>query len=141
MDDTLYNVIGGEYADTSFTKLADGATTERFGPMPRSAAMVLWRSLSAKSVDNCMVRYYVRAVDEAVTERWFVAGGEYADTTFHQIVPGGKLEVYGPYDDRQQALAVWRAITGKTVDDAHQRYDIVSEARLEALKKQSAPNS
>jgi len=135
MDRTRYNVIGGEYADTSFTELAPGAVQQRFGPLPHGEAMAMWRSLSAKSVDNCMIRYYVRAIEEEHDDEWFVVGGEYADTSFHKIAAGQQLEVYGPYKDRQQALAVWRAITGKTVDDAHHRYDIVDEERLEAMKK------
>jgi len=77
----------------------------------------------------------VRAIEEEHDDEWFVVGGEYADTSFHKIAAGQQLEVYGPYKDRQQALAVWRAITGKTVDDAHHRYDIVDEERLEAMKK------
>jgi len=97
--------------------------------------MAMWRSLSAKSVDNCMVRYYVRAIEEEDEEQWFVAGGEYADTNFNKIAKGEKLEIYGPYGDRQQAVAVWRAITGKTVDDAHHRYDIVNAPRLDEMKK------
>jgi len=135
MNRTRYNVIGGEYADTSFTALAPGAVQQRFGPLPHEEAIALWRSLSSKSVDNCMIRYYVRAIEEESDEAWFVAGGEYADTGFHKIAAGQKLEVYGPYTDRQQALAVWRAMTGKTVDDAHHRYDIVDQARLAEMKK------
>jgi len=135
MERTRYNVIGGEYADTSFTDLAPGAVQQRFGPLPHAEAMALWRSLSAKSVDNCMIRYYVRAIEEEDQEQWYVAGGEYADTSFHKIAVGEKLEIYGPYAERPQALAVWRAITGKTVDDAHHRYDIVNAARLEEMKK------
>lgn len=135
MVETRYNVIGGEYADTSFTILATGTVQQRFGPLSHQEAMSLWRSLSSKSVDNCMVRYYVRAIDEDAAEEWFVAGGEYADTSFHKIATGQKLEIYGPYLDRQQALVVWRAITSKTVDDALHRYDIVNAPRLEELKK------
>jgi hypothetical protein len=135
MERTRYNVIGGEYADTSFTDLAPGAVQQRFGPLTHDEAMAMWRSLSAKSVDNCMIRYYVRAIEEEEQEQWFVAGGEYADTSFGKIAKGQKLEVYGPYGDRNQALAVWRAITGKTVDDAHHRYDIVNAPRLDEMKK------
>ena len=137
MNNTRYNVIGGEYADTSFTEMAPGAVQQRFGPMSHDEAMVMWRSLSARSVDNCMVRYYVRAIEEEEQEQWFVAGGEYADTSFHKIASGEKLEVYGPYEDRAHALVVWRAITGKTVDDAHHRYDIVTAERLAAMKAQA----
>jgi hypothetical protein len=135
MAETKYNVIGGEYADTSFTTLAPGTVQQRFGPLSHAEAMAMWRSLSAKSVDNCMVRYYVRAIEEEATEEWYVVGGEYADTSFHKIAVGHKLEIYGPYYDRQQALVVWRAITSKTVDDALHRYDIVNSDHLEDLKK------
>jgi ABC-type transporter Mla MlaB component len=136
MNRTKYNVIGGEYADTTFTSLAPGAVQQRFGPLPHDEAVALWRSLSAKSVDNCMIRYYVRAIEEEDDEQWFVVGGEYADTSFSKMAPEQELEVYGPYQDRQQALAVWRAITSKTVDDAHHRYDIVDIQRLDQMKKQ-----
>jgi len=135
MAETKYNVIGGEYADTSFTELAPGTVQHRFGPLTHAEAMAMWRSLSAKSVDNCMVRYYVRAIEEEAEEQWFVAGGEYADTSFRKIATGLKLETYGPYADRKQALAVWRAITSKTVDDALHRYDIVTGERLEEMKR------
>lgn len=135
MVETRYNVIGGEYADTSFATLAPGTVQQRFGPLSHHEAMALWRSLSSKSVDNCMVRYYVRAIEEDAAEEWYVAGGEYADTSFHKITAGQKLEIYGPYQERQQALVVWRAITSKTVDDALHRYDIVNSPRLEDMKK------
>ncbi|HEY1720872.1 MAG TPA: DUF4170 domain-containing protein [Magnetospirillaceae bacterium] len=135
MVETRYNVIGGEYADTSFATLAPGTVQQRFGPLSHGEAMSLWRSLSAKSVDNCMVRFYVRAIEEDAIEAWFVAGGEYADTSFHKIATGLKLEIYGPYQDRKEALVVWRAITAKTVDDALHRYDIVNGGRLEEMKK------
>lgn len=134
---TRYNVIGGEYADTTFTQLAPGTAAQRFGPLTYAEAMAMWRSLSAKFVDNCMVRYYVRAIEEHGAEQWFVAGGEYADTGFVKIAMGRELEVYGPYDNRQHALVVWRAITGKTVDDAHHRYDVVTPERLEEMKRSS----
>ncbi len=139
MAETLFNVIGGEYADTSFTALVEGVVAERYGPMPRVEAMALWRSLSAKSVDNCMVRYYVRAVEEHPAEEWFVAGGEYSATDFSHLAKGRELEVFGPYTDRAQALAVWRAITAKTVDDALCRYDIVTGDRLRQLRVQTLP--
>jgi len=135
MVETKYNVIGGEYADTSFTTLAPGTVQQRFGPFSHAEALAMWRSLSAKSVDNCMVRYYVRANEEEAVEEWYVVGGEYADTSFRKIANGHKLEIYGPYYDRQQALVVWRAITSKTVDDALHRYDIVNAERLEDVKK------
>lgn len=137
MAETRYNVIGGEYADTSFTTLALGTVQQRFGPLSHAEAMALWRSLSARSVDNCMVRYYVRAIEEDEAEQWYVAGGEYSDTSFQRIASGHQLEVYGPYGDRAQALAVWRAITAKTVDDALHRYDIINGPRLAELKRQA----
>ena len=66
-----------------------------------------------------------------------MVGGEYADTSFNKIASGHKLEIYGPYSDRQQAIVVWRAITSKTVDDALHRYDIINGPRLAELKRQA----
>lgn len=53
-------VVGGEYADTSFTEPAAGTTLERHGPFEETEARNLWRSLTGKTVDNAMVRYDIR---------------------------------------------------------------------------------
>ena len=124
-----YYVVGGEYADTSFTIIAPGHTEERFGPFGEHEAHICWRALTGKTVDNAMVRYFIRADEEATSDAWYVVGGEYADTTFQVIAPGKNKEVQGPFS-RQEALNKWRELTGKTVDSALTRYDMCTGEEL-----------
>lgn len=57
-------VIGGEYADTEFEKLAQGRAEERLGPFPTwEAARNAWASRAFATVDDCHSRY--RIVEEA----------------------------------------------------------------------------
>ena len=128
-----YYVIGGEYADTNFSKIAAGKAEERYGPFLEKEAYDTWRALTGRTVDNALIRYRVKPADDAPDAEWYVVGGEYSSTAFDSIVQGGKLEVYGPFA-RPEALAVWRAITGKTVDNAMCRYDIVTAEEAEKLK-------
>lgn len=128
-----YYVVGGEYADTKFTQIAAGHKEERFGPFDEHEAHVCWRALTGKTVDNAMVRYFIRADDDVVGDEWFVVGGEYADTSFDTVAAGKTLESYGPYP-RGEALNKWRELTGKTVDNAMVRYDLCTAAELQTLK-------
>ncbi len=116
-------VVGGEYADTSFEKIVDGEDPEVYGPFPEREAKEFWRSITGKTVDNAMVRYFLEPAEQPNKKIYWVVGGEYADTTFTTIVEGQELEVYGPFENRE-ALGFWRGITAKTVDDALVRYDI-----------------
>ncbi len=129
MPQRRYYVVGGEFADTSFAVIAHGGDEERYGPFSEVEALAVWRALSAKTVDNALVRYRLRPAEEVEGDEWYVAGGEYADTTFSRIAEGRKLETYGPFR-RAEALAVWRAISAKAMDDALARYDIVTAERL-----------
>lgn len=61
-----------------------------------------------------------------MAKKYYVVGGEYADTGFTQIAAGHKEERYGPFDE-QEAHVCWRALTGKTVDNAMCRYFIRSD--------------
>ncbi len=128
-----FYVIGGEYADTTFQQIAAGKSEERHGPYAEKEAHDVWRALTGKTVDNALIRYRVKPAEESGADRWYVAGGEYASTDFKRIADGHKLETYGPYS-RPEALAVWRAITGKTVDNAMARYDIVTPEEMDVLK-------
>jgi hypothetical protein len=136
MASRTYYVIGGEYADTNFDVIAPGTTEERYGPFSEKEAHDTWRALTGKTVDNALVRYRIKPGDEVSDQVWFVAGGEYADVDFARIAPGQKLETYGPFV-RAEALAVWRAITAKTVDSALTRYDIVTAEELAVIRKSS----
>jgi hypothetical protein len=136
MYDGKFYVIGGEYADTSFTEIASGHEEERHGPYSENEARDVWRALTGKTVDNALIRYRIRPEHEVLGEVWFVAGGEYADTGFNKLAAGHGLECYGPYS-RPEARAVWRALTGKTVDNAMIRYNIVTAEALEAMRRSS----
>jgi len=63
--------------------------------------------------------------------KFYVVGGEYADTGFAVIANGQDEERYGPYTEGE-AKIVWRALTGKTVDNALVRYRIRPESELVA---------
>lgn len=129
-----YYVVGGEYADTQFTQIAPGHQEERFGPFDEREAHVCWRALTGKTVDNAMIRYFIRSEEgEAAGSDWFVVGGEYADTSFEVIATGKQLESYGPFA-RQEAMNKWRELTGKTVDNAMVRYDLCSTDDLLSRK-------
>ncbi|MBF0374998.1 MAG: DUF4170 domain-containing protein [Alphaproteobacteria bacterium] len=126
-------VVGGEYADTSFSNIADGLTEERYGPFTEKDAHDFWRGITAKTVDNALVRYVIRREGDQGGREWFVVGGEWADTSFGRIAPDHRLEVYGPLD-RAEAMSFWRGITAKSVDNALARYDVVTGDEVEHLK-------
>ncbi len=136
MSDGKFYVVGGEYADTGFAEIANGLEEQRFGPYDEREARDIWRALTGQTVDNALVRYRIRPEAEVVEGSWYVVGGEYADTDFCKLAPGQKLESYGPLP-RAEARAVWRALTGKTVDNAMVRYNIVGADALEGLKRSS----
>lgn len=128
-----YYVVGGEYADTSFSIIAAGSKEERFGPFDESGAHVCWRALTGKSVDNAMVRYFVRCDDEVGSDDWYVVGGEYADSGFETLAAGRKLESHGPFP-RKDAIDKWRELTGKTVDNAMMRYRLCTTEELKQIR-------
>lgn len=123
MTDQKFYVVGGEYADTSFRDLADGGEPEVHGPLPEREAKNFWRTITAKTVDNAMIRYVLKAEEEINGKIYWVVGGEYADTTFMHPAEGKGIEAYGPFE-KGEALDYWRSITAKTVDNAMVRYNI-----------------
>lgn len=129
---TKYFVVGGEYADTSFTQIAAGEQEQSFGPFSEKDAHDFWRSITGRTVDNAMVRYRIRPDAALAGKSYYVVGGEYADTSFSRIADGKTLQVHGPFT-RPEALDHWRAITGKTVDCAMTRYDIATEEEVKEL--------
>ena len=61
---THYWVVGGEYADTAFKKLAHGGKEERVGPFDSyGAAKAAWQARAWATVDSANTRY--RIVKEA----------------------------------------------------------------------------
>jgi len=129
----VFYVVGGEYVDTTFREIAPGHTEQRMGPFTQQEALNIWRGLTGKTVDNALVRYFVRQEEDAVPDQWLVVGGEYSDTTFKTLAVGAKLEVHGPYV-RAHAMDKWRELTGKTIDSAVTRFEIIEEAELEVFK-------
>ena len=59
--------------------------------------------------------------------RYWVVGGEYADTSFQSFAPGAREERYGPFGNYREAYAAWSARARATVDDATIRYRILAE--------------
>lgn len=123
MAEQQYFVIGGEYADTSFETPASGVELEKRGPYSEAEATKIWRALTAQSVDNAMVRFFLKPADEALGKKYWVVGGEYSDSKFTTLSPGKELEVYGPFE-KWEAQGFWRGLTAKSVDDALVRYEI-----------------
>jgi len=57
-DKTEFFVIGGEYTNTSFTKLS--GKLESFGPFSTfDEAYKKWRAVSFLKIDNCHTRYEI----------------------------------------------------------------------------------
>jgi hypothetical protein len=59
--------------------------------------------------------------------RYWVIGGEYADTSFELIAGGAEEERIGPFDSYEAAKAEWQARAWASVDSAHSRYRIEEE--------------
>jgi hypothetical protein len=128
-----FYVVGGEYADTNFSTPAAGSKLESHGPFYSEAeAQAFWRDITGKSVDNAMVRYFIKSVIQE-ENNYFVIGGEYADTTFTKIMDGKKLEKYGPFSE-DDARLFWRGITSQTVDSCTHRYSIATKEKVEKLE-------
>ena len=53
-------VVGGEYRNTDFKDLADGAELEEYGPFHTyEAARKEWQARNMAKIDNAMVRYRI----------------------------------------------------------------------------------
>jgi hypothetical protein len=124
-----YWVVGGEYTDTDFRQVVDGGAEERLGPFDSyQAAHASWAARSWATVDSATRRY--RIVEERGPEtpkRFWVIGGNYADTGFRNLVAGAQEERYGPFATYNAAHADWQTRSWATVDSATQRYRIVEE--------------
>ena len=129
-----YWVVGGEYVDTSFTKLAPGKAEERLGPFDSyNEAQKVWSGRAWATVDSAQTRYML-LVEEVGTEAatlYWVVGGEYADTSFSKPAPGKRLERIGPFKSQEEAHKVWQGKAWLTVDDALCRYRIEIETHTE----------
>ena len=53
---SMFYVVGGEYTDSTFTKLA--GIEERYGPFPETEIDMQWRGITMRTVDNYLFRYH-----------------------------------------------------------------------------------
>ncbi len=60
--------------------------------------------------------------------RYWVIGGEYADTRFERLAPGAREERHGPFASYPEAYRTWQARARATIDDALVRFRIVDDA-------------
>ncbi len=118
----MFWVVGGEYADTSFTKIAGDGQETREGPYGDiEEARTVWKGLSMASVDNAHIRY---RIEREGAEAFWVIGGTYTDTDFATLAAGLSEERLGPFPSRKEAMDVWRGKAWASVDDGFVRYRI-----------------
>lgn len=126
-----YWVVGGEYTDTHFREIAGGGSEARYGPFATAAAAEAeWSRRSWAMVDNCNIRF--RIVEEAGEPKhlkYWVVGGEYIDTSFHEIIGGGAETWAGPFAKLKDAEAEWSRLSWSHVDNCNARYRIVEAAK------------
>ena len=65
-------------------------------------------------------------------QQYWVVGGEYTDTRFHNTVGGDETWI-GPFDSYEAAMAEWSKHAWQSVDDCHTRY------RIESIDKDAPP--
>jgi hypothetical protein len=59
--------------------------------------------------------------------RYWVIGGEYADTRFERLAPGAREERHGPFASYADAYRTWQARARAIIDDALVRFRIAEE--------------
>lgn len=117
-----YWVVGGLYADTAFTKIAEGGAETRLGPFDDyDQARAVWRAKAMETVDDAHARF---SIEKESHDEFWVIGGKYTDTDFHQLADGGAEERYGPFDTQEAAQNEWKARSMAAIDDAYARYRI-----------------
>jgi Domain of unknown function (DUF4170) len=118
-----YWVIGGEYADTAFERIAGGGEEERIGPFESyEAAKAEWQARAWASVDSAHARY--RIEEEGAAPGYWVVGGHYKDTHFREPADPAGENWSGPFPTYEAAKAEWARLAWSSVDDALARYRI-----------------
>jgi hypothetical protein len=117
---TEYWVVGGEYADTSFTRIAGGGGETRLGPFEsHAAAKAEWAARAFASVDSALTRWRIEeGPGTSAAARFWVVGGEYKDTRFSDTADGRPETWVGPFASEAAARAEWAARSWASVDDA-----------------------
>jgi hypothetical protein len=117
-----YWVVGGIYTDTNFATLADGRPETRLGPFDDyDQARAVWRAKAMETVDDVYARF---AIEKESHAKYWVIGGVYTDTNFHEIAGGGEEVRSGPFDTYEEAQREWKARSMSNIDDAYARYRI-----------------
>ena len=70
--------------------------------------------------------------------RFWVVGGEYADSSFERLAKGASEERHGPFMSYEEAYATWQARARATIDDALVRFRIVEEGQPAAPRSAAA---
>jgi Domain of unknown function (DUF4170) len=132
-----YWVVGGEYADTSFERIAGGGPEERIGPFERyDDAKAAWQARAWATVDNAHARY--RIEEDGSDLAYWVVGGRYQDTQFGEPADPGGERWLGPFASYEAAKAEWARLAWQTVDDALVRYRIERRAGQPAQQARRA---
>jgi hypothetical protein len=122
-----YWVVGGEYADTRFERIAGGGPEERIGPFESyDDANAAWQARAWATVDNAHARY--RIEEDGTDLGYWVVGGRYQDTQFRAPAEPIGERWFGPFASYEAAKAEWARLAWQTVDDALVRYRIERRA-------------
>jgi hypothetical protein len=133
-----YWVIGGEYADTSFTRLRGGEAELRVGPFEDyERAKAAWRDRAFATVDDAHVRWRIEEEGDALP--FWVVGGSYTDTSFRQCTDPTGESWHGPFAGYREAETEWRRLAWSTVDDALSRFRIERRADRPSGEKSEKP--
>ena len=132
-----YWVVGGEYTDTSFAAIVGGGKEQSYGPFASDdAAEEEWKRRSWPSVDNCNVRFrIVEKEGDGIKHKFWVVGGEYVDTDFHEVLGGGAETWLGPFASIKDAESQWKRLSWESVDNCNIRYRIVEADKAPATSR------
>jgi hypothetical protein len=62
-----------------------------------------------------------------IAKRFWVLGGQYADTTF-KVLTCDRPQVAGPFECEEEANAAWRELNAREAGSALTRFSIVHES-------------
>lgn len=120
-----FYVVGGVYADTTFTAMKDGGRETRLGPFAtHDDAKSEWSKRAWSSVDDALARWRIEQGVDAEEAAYWVVGGVYTSTEFTDVAGGAGESWEGPFADLESAKAAWSRLAWTTVDDALARWRI-----------------
>jgi hypothetical protein len=99
-----------------------------------TAAVALYVACRPQATTGWLRRF----LGEGVMARFWVVGGEYADTSFERLAKGASEERHGPFMSYDEAYATWQARARATIDDALVRFRIVEEGQPAASRSAAA---